>query len=85
MLFPTAAASIYIPTCSFFKKKSLNPLPEIGVHTALSVLVCFWLCWVFRAARGLSALVAESRGHSGGAVLRLLAAGEPRLREHGLQ
>lgn len=21
MLFPTAAASIYIPTCSFFKKK----------------------------------------------------------------
>ena len=43
------------------------------------------LRWVFPAARGLSALVAESRGHSGGAVLRLLAAGEPRLREHGLQ
>ena len=75
---------------SFFKKICLKPLPEIDVHTALCVFVYSWLCWVFTAACGLSSLVAESRGHSGVAMLGLRTAvaslvAEPRLQAHGLQ
>ena len=47
-------------------------------------LLCFWLCWVFIAAHGLS-LVVERRSRSLALVCRLLVAVASLVAEHRLQ